>query len=338
MDSGSTHCFIDSTFVSKHQLQTLSITLIPLQLFDGTTNTIIHNTVDLPIRFTSGEIQHTTFYITLLDVSCSAVLGHSWLTRYNPLIDWVLGSILFRPPKETESLAPPVLATPASGTPNSMTNISLIGAAAFAWASRLADMQVFKLFVSTIDPRDLDTTLVDMSNVPLEYHKFCDVFSKSHANTLPSHQPYDLKIKLEDGAIPPFGPIYSLSPHELQMLREFIDEHLANGLIRPTRSLSGALVLFVKKKDGSLQLCIDFRGLNKIMKKDRYLLPRITDLLDSPRKARFYSKIDLRHAYHLIQIQEGDEWKTTFRTCYGSLNGVSCLSDLPMPPLLSSAS
>ena len=157
-----------------------------------------------------------------------------------------------------------------------------------------------------------------MSNVPLKYHKFRNVFSKSRANTLPTHQPYDLKIKLEDGAIPPFGPIYSLSPHELQTLREFINKHLPNGLTCPTRSPSGAPVLFIKKKDGSLQLCVDFRGLDKITKKDRYLLPQIMDLLDSPRKARFYSKINLWHAYHLIRIQEGDEWKTTFRTRYRS--------------------
>ena len=150
VDSGSTHCFIDSTFVSKHQLRTISITQIPLWLFDGTTNTVIHNTVKLPIHFTSGEIQHITFYVIPLDVSCSVVLGHSWLTHYNPLIDWVLGSILFRPLKETESLAPPVLATPASGTPKSATDISLIGMAAFARASHLADVQVFKLFISTI--------------------------------------------------------------------------------------------------------------------------------------------------------------------------------------------
>ena len=174
-----------------------------------------------------------------------------------------------------------------------MTNISLIGAAAFAWASRLADVQVFKLFISTVDPRDLDTPPVDMSNVPSKYHEFCDVLSKSCANTLPTHQPYDLKNELEDEAVPPFGPIYSLSPHELQTLREFIDEHLANGLICPTHSPSGAPVLFIKKKDSSLRLCINFRGLNKIMKKDRYPLPRIMDLLDSPCKAQFYSKIDL---------------------------------------------
>ena len=152
---------------------------------------------------------------------------------------------------------PPVLATPASGTLNSATDISLIGAAAFARASHLADMQ-FKLFISTVDPRDLDTTPVDMSNVLLKYHEFRNVFSKSRANTLPTHQPYNLKMELEDGAIPPFGPMYSLSPYELQTLREFIHEHLANGLIRPTHSPHRALVLFIKKKNSSLQLCVDF--------------------------------------------------------------------------------
>ena len=79
-----------------------------------------------------------------------------------------------------------------------------------------------------------------------------------------------------------------------------------------------APVLFICKKDGSLCLHIDFCSLNKIMKKDHYPLPHISDLLDSPRKARFYTKIDLRHTYHLVHIQEGDEWKTTFCTCYGS--------------------
>ena len=80
----------------------------------------------------------------------------------------------------------------------------------------------------------------------------------------------------------------------------------------------GVLVLFIKKKDGSLWLCIDFRGLNKITKKDRYLLSLISDLLDSPCKARIYTKIDLRHAYHLVYIAEGDKWKTAFCTRYGA--------------------
>jgi Reverse transcriptase (RNA-dependent DNA polymerase) len=90
------------------------------------------------------------------------------------------------------------------------------------------------------------------------------------------------------------------------------------GYIRPTRSLHGAPILFIKKKDGSLRLCVDFRALNNVTKKDQYPLPLISDLLDVPRKARLYTKIDLRHAYHLVRVSEGDEWKTAFRTRYGS--------------------
>jgi len=112
--------------------------------------------------------------------------------------------------------------------------------------------------------------------------------------------------------------MYSLSQTELVALQEFIDVHLATGFIRPLRSLYGTPVLFAKKKDGGLRLCVNFRGLNKIMKKDRYPLPLITDFLDSSGKAHIYTKIDLQHAYHLVRIAKGDEWKTAFRTRYGS--------------------
>ena len=92
--------------------------------------------------------------------------------------------------------------------------------------------------------------------------------------------------------------MYSLSQTELVTLQEFIDEHLATGFIRPSQSPFGAPVLFTKKKDGGLRLCVDFRGLTK---KDRYPLPLIMDLLDSSRKARIYTKIELQHAYHHSQ-------------------------------------
>jgi hypothetical protein len=78
--------------------------------------------------------------------------------------------------------------------------------------------------------------------------------------------------------------------------------NLAAGFIRQSRSLHGAPILFTKKKDGSLHLCVDFCSLNKLSKKDRYPLPLISDLLDSPGKAHIFTKIDLRHAYHLVRI------------------------------------
>ena len=158
----------------------------------------------------------------------------------------------------------------------------------------------------------------DLSGVPEDFHDFADVFDAAGAETLPPHRPYDLKINLEDGATPPLGPIYSLSELELSTLRDFIDENVRSGFIRPSRSPHGAPVLFVKKKDGSLRLCVDYHGLNKISRKDRYPLPLISDLLDAPRKARLYTKLDLRHAYYLVRIAKGDEWKTAFRTRWGS--------------------
>ena len=108
------------------------------------------------------------------------------------------------------------------------------------------------------------------------------MFDEIDAEVLPEHRPYDLKIDLEDGAEPPLGRIYPLSPKELEALRDFLDKQLATGAIEPSSSPHGAPVLFVPRKDGSLRLCVDFRGLNKITKKDCYPLPLISDLLDAP--------------------------------------------------------
>jgi len=188
-------------------------------------------------------------------------------------------------------------------------------------ASKLLGSHNFKICLRSSDIQANSTKLTeipDLSNVPSKYHEFADIFSKTKAEALPPHRPYDLKINLEEGAQPPVGPIYSLSASKQEALKEFIEENLNTGFIQPTSSLHSTPVLFVKKKDGSLHLCVDFRRLNRISKKDCYPLPLISDLLDSPRKAWVYSKIDLRHAYHLVHIADSDEWKTAFRTRYGS--------------------
>ena len=108
-----------------------------------------------------------------------------------------------------------------------------------------------------------------------------------------------------------------MAPVELQELRVQLHELLDKGFIRPSTSPWGASVLFAKKKDKTLRLCIDYRQLNKATIKNRYPLPRIDDLFDQLRGARVYSKIDLRTGYHQLRVREIDIPKTMFRTRYG---------------------
>ena len=111
--------------------------------------------------------------------------------------------------------------------------------------------------------------------------------------------------------------MYGLSPSELEVLKEYIDENLSKGHIRHSKSPAGAPVLFVKKKDGSLRLCVDYRGLNAMTVKNRYPLPLPNEILDRLQGAKHFTKIDLCSGYSHVRIDEGDEWKTAFRTRYG---------------------
>src|SRR5260221_13136828 len=173
--------------------------------------------------------------------------------------------------------------------------------------------------ISTTDLNPLQATATEiLDSILAKYHEFHNIFSGEKVGTLTLHRPYDLQINVEEGAKPVHGPIYSLSPLELVALQEFLEEHTRNGFICPSKSPWGSPILFVKKKDSSLRLCVDFCALNRVTEKDRYLLPLISDLLMSPTPTRIYSKIDLKHAYHLVCIAKGDKPKTAFCTCYSS--------------------
>ena len=179
------------------------------------------------------------------------------------------------------------------------------------WSSLALSSEIATLDNTSTESKPLDT------HIPDKYRSFLDVFSKKSADTLPPHREYDHPINLEPDTKPPFGPLYNLSELELNALREWIDENLGKGFIRTSKSPAGAPILFVKKKDGSLRLCVDYRGLNKITIKDRTPLPLIGESIDRLRRAKVFTKIDLRGAYNLLRIREGDEWKTAFRTRYG---------------------
>ena len=112
--------------------------------------------------------------------------------------------------------------------------------------------------------------------------------------------------------------MYRQTPDELQETKRQIEEYLAAGHVRPSTSPFGAPVLLVKKKDGSMRMCIDYRGLNKITEKNNFPLPRIDDLHDRLTNAKYFTKLDLFAGYHQIPIKLGDEHKTAFTSRYGT--------------------
>jgi hypothetical protein len=178
------------------------------------------------------------------------------------------------------------------------------------------NLQVFAIHVNPANNKNPQSKPTPVK-LPEKYKDFVDVFEKINVDQLPAHSPYDCLIDLEEGHSPPFGPIYGLSKSKLQALRDYLTENLAKGFVQHSKSPAGAPILFVKKKDGSLRLCVDYRGLNKITTKNRYPLPLISGLLDRLRTGKIFTKLGLRGAYYLLRIRPGDEWKTTFHTRYG---------------------
>ncbi|GKC94347.1 reverse transcriptase domain-containing protein [Tanacetum coccineum] len=144
---------------------------------------------------------------------------------------------------------------------------------------------------------------------------FPEVFPEDLPGLPPTRQ-VEFHIELIPGAAPVARAPYRLAPAEMKELAEQLKELSDKGFIRPSSSPWGAPILFVKKKDGSFRMCIDYRELNKLTVKNRYPLPRIDDLFDQLQGSSIYSKIDLRSGYHQLRVREEDIPKTAFRTRY----------------------
>ncbi|KAG5718803.1 hypothetical protein E4T56_gene2697 [Termitomyces sp. T112] len=280
---------------------------LELQLFNGspatTRITQYHDntlTLDNDLQFQARLL------VTQLPPLTLIVLGLPWLRDINPNINWKNLTMQFPGPEASLAAAihlhfqsisdldvtPNPTVTPMVPNPVNSGNLDI----------KIIGTVPFDLCTGTTVPESKTEEQILSKVVSLEYHEFADEFAEGSAKELPPHRSYDHQIDLEEGTSPPFGKIYNMSEIELQALKEYLDDMLGKGFIRPLISTAGAPVLFAKKKDGSLQLCVDYWGLNKVTKKNR---------------AKIYTKIDLRSSYNNIRIAPGHEWKTAFRTRYG---------------------
>jgi len=157
----------------------------------------------------------------------------------------------------------------------------------------------------------------DRGYIPTKYSEFVEVSSKTKPVTLAPHRHVNHVIDIEAGYQLPYGRIYNISEVEFRTLKAYCETNLANRFIQRSASPAAAPILFTKNKDCGLRLCVDYRALNKGLVKNRYALPLISVMLDLLCGGRIFTKLDVRNAYLLNQIKEGDEYQTAFRTRYG---------------------
>ncbi|GJT49029.1 putative reverse transcriptase domain-containing protein [Tanacetum coccineum] len=239
--------------------------------------------------------------------SFDVIIGMDWLRRCHAVI--VCDEKLVQVPYGNETLT-------FCGNGSSNERESRLAVISYSKAQEYMakGCQVFLAQISAKKEEDKSEGK-QIKDVPI-VRDFLEVFPEDLPG-LPPARPVEFQIDLIPGAAPVARAPYRLAPSEMKELSEQLQELSDKGFIRPSSSPWGAPVLFVKKKDGSFRMCIDYRELNKLTVKNRYPLPRIDDLFDQLQGSSIYSKIDLRSGYHQLRVREQDIPKTAFRTRYG---------------------
>jgi hypothetical protein len=302
IDSGCLGNFISPAFKEKHSIpyqnKRRSYQLVG---FDNT-----------PVRSNNGRVTEETSKLEVVvgthretmqfDITetstYDATFGLPWLEKHEPDIAYKARTIQFDK------------CSCNSGT--SAVEILPVSLAAMA-AYQRRDPNSVLFALMTIPAKESGAV-----EIPSEYRGFQHLFEEAKGKeALPEHQPWDHEIPLVDGKAPGVQPIYSLSERELEALRKYIDENIAKGYIRASKSPARYPILFVPKKDGKLRMCVDYRKLNEMTIKNRYTLPLIHEMQDRIRGAKYFTRLDLREAYYKVRMKEGEEWKTAFGSRLG---------------------
>ncbi|GKA81079.1 putative reverse transcriptase domain-containing protein [Tanacetum coccineum] len=305
-DTGADRSFISTAFSSL--IDIIPTTLdhgYDVELADG--RIILVNTL---IRGCTLNFLNHPFNIDLMPVemgSFDVIIGMDWLAKYHAVI--ICDEKLVRVP-----FGDKILIFHGNGSNNGHESRLNIISCTKTQKYLLEGCPIFLAQVTMKKAEDKSKEK-QLEEVPI-VQDFPEVFPEDLPGIPPTRQ-VEFQIDLIPGAAPVARAPYRLAPSEMKELSDQLKELSDKGFIRPSSSPWGAPVLFVKKKDGSFRMCIDYQELNKLTVKNRYPLPRINDLFDQLQGSSIYSKIDLRSGYHQLRVREEDIPKTAFRTRYG---------------------
>ena len=263
-----------------------------------------------------GRVRFFQEIFLLANTSMEVILGMLFLSFSNADIQFTEKKLIWR--SYTAKEAPLII-----------QRIELIDKKEFAKVALDENIETFVLHMSSLSlgskmtihlawKPQIALLLAKEVTISAKYSDFTDVFLKKSAEVLPERTGInDYAIKLEDGKQPLNGSIYSLGPVEPETLKTYIETNLANYFIRPSMFLAGAPILFVCKPNDSLQLCVNYQGLNNLTIKNPYRLPLIGKSLNWLGWVKRFIYLDLTGVYHWMRIKEHNKWKTAFRTRYG---------------------
>ena len=251
-----------------------------------------------------GKVQFFRETFLLADTQIKVILGMRFLTLNNADIRFAERELVWKTYSAVEALP-------------TTQRVEIINKKEFTIAALNEEDETFVVHIaalsvdSNVHPsRQAQIALLDVEEViiPSEYTEYTDVFSSDSAAEPPKHTDInDYSINLIDDKQPPYGPIYSLRPVELETLKTYIEINLANNFIRPSKSPTGASILFIHKKNSSLWLYVDYQGLNNLTIKNWYPLPPIGKSPNRLGRAKHFTQLDLTNAYYQMRIREGNE-------------------------------
>jgi hypothetical protein len=332
IDSGAGGLFIDQNYAKNFDINYLDE---PVKAYnvDGTENKQGTINAYVNLEFSLGERKFKEqFYVTGLGKQ-KIILGFPWLHKYNPIIDWKKEEVTFKPfrinwrrliekGKQIRQEQQPMIKEVVDDEERkNRTTLPLKEDKLGVFIKLLeTDVWIHKTNIATelaIEENSKKQDNTDEQLVPVEYHKYLDIFSEEKAHCFPESRPWDHKIEMKEGFEPKSFKNYNLTPAEQLELDKFLKENLEKGYIRPSQLPMASPFFFVSKKDGKLRPCQDYRYLNDWTVKNSYPLPLISEIMDKLKGAKYFTKLDVRWGYNNVRIRKGDEWKVAFKTNKG---------------------